>query len=427
MIANGYQKELIRSFFIIRALCLRDLHARNNLARGLHESYTRVTRERRADKMASGSSSSLPSQTNPTTTTTTTTTTTLGGIQTGNGSEKKNVKDVPLPDTLNILVNQLRDYIKKQKGIKDEIERHSIKSFKKVSDENSKLRKDVSLVLSGIQKDASAVENLKVELSQELINAEIAQQTSNTPLAFQHENTAPREYFQKLVESFEERMHLYRRQVEEVESHFASLQQPQTVSPQEISDVMKKLHETFITLAARMHEIHELVKLEKERYIDYREKAFGDRTNIFQRMTAAQQRSYTVLDMPGTTIGPSPFTSHNHTTNPYRSSSTSAQGFGVTRPSTGISNSFTSGLGNTSTLTGQTSGTNLFGSSGFGSTGFGASNTFGLSGASLSTSALGKSIGSSGLGGLGSSTSLNGSATSLQLQRPPLGTKRGKK
>ena len=69
-------------------------------------------------------------------------------------------------------------------------------------------------------------------MSQELINTEIARQTSNTPLAFQHENTAPREYFQKLVESFEERMHLYRRQVEEVESHLASLHQPQTVSPQ---------------------------------------------------------------------------------------------------------------------------------------------------------------------------------------------------
>jgi hypothetical protein len=34
-----------------------------------------------------------------------------------------------------------RDYIKKQKSIKDEIERQSIKSFKKVSDETSKLRK----------------------------------------------------------------------------------------------------------------------------------------------------------------------------------------------------------------------------------------------------------------------------------------------
>ncbi|CAB4016627.1 Hypothetical predicted protein [Paramuricea clavata] len=153
------------------------------------------------------------------------------------------------------------DYIKKQKSIKDEIERQSIKSFKGVSDETSKLRKDVSLVSSSIQKDASAVESLKVELSQELINAEVAQQTSNTPLAFQHENTAPREYFQRLIESFEERMYLYRRQVEEVESHLASLQQPQSVSPQEISVVMKKLHETFITLAARMHETHEAVKV----------------------------------------------------------------------------------------------------------------------------------------------------------------------
>jgi hypothetical protein len=82
-----------------------------------------------------------------------------------------------------------------------------------------------------------------------LINAEVAQQTSNTPLAFQHENTAPQEYFQRLIESFEERMYLYRRQVEEVESHLASLQQPQSVSPQGIfiiflssGDVSSTLH-----------------------------------------------------------------------------------------------------------------------------------------------------------------------------------------
>ena len=67
---------------------------------------------------------------------------------------------------------------------------------------------------------------------QELINAEIAQLTSTTPVAFQHENLAPQEYFKRLIQSFEERMFLYRRQVEEVESHLASLQQPQTISPQ---------------------------------------------------------------------------------------------------------------------------------------------------------------------------------------------------
>lgn len=106
----------------------------------------------------------------------------------------------------------------------------------------------------------------------------------------------------------------------------------------------------------------------------------------------------------------------------------------MVKPSTGFNSTFSSGFGisKPGSLTGnsgigQTSGTALFSSSGLGSTGFGTPNAFGLSGASLSNSALGKSIGSSGLAGLGSSNALNGTSTSLQLQKPPLGNKRGKK
>lgn len=43
---------------------------------------------------------------------------------------------------------------------------------------------------------------------------------------------APQEYFQRLVESFEERMLMYRKQIEIMESHMASLSQGQTLTPQ---------------------------------------------------------------------------------------------------------------------------------------------------------------------------------------------------
>ena len=43
---------------------------------------------------------------------------------------------------------------------------------------------------------------------------------------------APQEYFQRLVETFEERMLMYRKQIEIMESHMASLSQGQTLTPQ---------------------------------------------------------------------------------------------------------------------------------------------------------------------------------------------------
>lgn len=43
---------------------------------------------------------------------------------------------------------------------------------------------------------------------------------------------APQEYFARLVESFEERMQIYRKQIEIMESHLASLSQGQALTPQ---------------------------------------------------------------------------------------------------------------------------------------------------------------------------------------------------
>lgn len=108
-------------------------------------------------------------------------------------------------------------------------------------------------------------------------------------------------------------------------------------------------------------------------------------------------------------------------------------------PATGVAQGF--GLGNTSSLTGNTAVVGGFTPFGAGST-FGGQTSFGTSsglatsgfgastGIGLTNSALGKSIGSSGLGGLGTGslgTSFGGSTNSLQLQKPPLGNKRGKK
>ena len=43
---------------------------------------------------------------------------------------------------------------------------------------------------------------------------------------------APQEYFRRLVESFKERILIYRKQIEIIETHMASLSQGQTLTPQ---------------------------------------------------------------------------------------------------------------------------------------------------------------------------------------------------
>ena len=49
-----------------------------------------------------------------------------------------------------------------------------------------------------------------MRLLQELLNVEIAQRTKDTPPALQYENTAPYDYFNRLVAGFEAQMGHYR-------------------------------------------------------------------------------------------------------------------------------------------------------------------------------------------------------------------------
>lgn len=69
-------------------------------------------------------------------------------------------------------------------------------------------------------------------------------------------------YFEQLVEQFEARMLSYRQQIETLESHLSALQQPVRHSPSEIFTLIKRLHETFIALAAQLQQVHEAMKVQ---------------------------------------------------------------------------------------------------------------------------------------------------------------------
>ncbi|KAK3728853.1 hypothetical protein QZH41_020230, partial [Actinostola sp. cb2023] len=214
----------------------------------------------------------------------------------------QNLKDNQVPQPFLKVAEDIKNYVKQQKDHRDEISRFSISNIQKVQEETLALRQSLAVVSNSIQRDACAVENLKMDVAQELKSAEIAQHTSEIPPALQHENIAPQEYFQRLVESFEERMQIYRKQIEIMESHLASLSQGQTLTPQDLSLVMHKVHNTFIALAAQLHGIHEAVKLQREQYLNYRKAYFKDNTDVFITKTRISTKP-----IIGVAVGPSPF------------------------------------------------------------------------------------------------------------------------
>ncbi|CAL1536600.1 unnamed protein product [Lymnaea stagnalis] len=379
----------------------------------------------------------------------TTTTTGLGGVDpntvlksghnsgAGAASDGKTPKEVELPEPLAATVEPLLKYMKEEKAVREDIARMSSKPMIKVQEDVTALRQLLSVVANGLQRNACSVEKLKQEITQKLKNAEMAQRTRDIPAGLQYENTAPTEYFQHLVEEFEERMVTYRQQIETLDNHLAALHQPNPHTPSEVLSLLKKLHETFISLAAQLQQVHEAVKSQKEQFLTYRRVFHGDSKNIFHKPTPvikATKRTQ-FLDL----AGPSPFPGstnaaahamamvHIRAQQPQGPPITSLVGgshsafgstfgggmFGAPKPNTGFGNGISSvgasigGVGNLFSSTSLTSSPSTGG--------FGTPPTLGAS----TTAAL-------NLAG----TNLNVSANTkqpFQLQKPPQGAKRGKR
>ncbi|KAH9495232.1 Nucleoporin p58/p45 [Bulinus truncatus] len=354
-----------------------------------------------------------------------------GGM--GAASDGKTLKENPLPEQITATVEPLLKYVKEEKAVREDIARMSSKPMMKVQEDVTALRQLLSVVANGLQRNACSVEKLKQEMTQKLKNAEMAQRTKEIPAGLQYENTAPTEYFQHLVEEFEERMVTYRQQIETLDSHLAAVHQSTPHTPAELLSLLKKLHETFISLAAQLQQVHEAVKSQKEQFLTYRRVFHGDSKNIFYKPTPVPKAKRVQLS---DLAGPNPFPGttnaaahamamvHTRAQQPQGPPIASLVGtnqsfgggggiFGVAKPSTGLVGSSTSSGANIGGVGSLFSSTSSMLSPSIGA--FGTPPTLGAS----TTAAL-------NLAGTNLNMSANGKQP-FQLQKPPQGAKRGKR
>ncbi|VDI51203.1 nucleoporin p58/p45 [Mytilus galloprovincialis] len=216
----------------------------------------------------------------------------------------KTLKASQLPPEIYGTVDEFQKYTKSEKNVQDDLARSTSKPLYKVQEDVVALRQLLSVVSNGIQRNALVVEKLKHEMTQELKNAEMSMRTKDIPPGLQYDNTAPAEYFHRLVEDFENQMLSYRQQIETLEEHLASTHQPNKLTPDDLILLLRKLHETFIALAAQLHQVHEAVKTQKEHYLNYRKIFLHDTNNIFE--PEKKQQPQTRQDT-STHLGPTPF------------------------------------------------------------------------------------------------------------------------
>lgn len=356
------------------------------------------------------------------------TTASSSATESGKSGDGKTFKETPIDSFLINDIEDFRKYVKEEKMEMEQMKRMSSAQMMKVQEDYAAQRQLLSLVASGLQRNACAVDKLKREMTQDLKNAEMAIRTKETPPGLQYENMAPTQYFHDLIENFENQMLTYRQQIEMLENHLASIHQPNKLTLEELILLLKKLYEAFIAMAAQLQQVHEVVKTQKEHYLNYRKVFLGDTRNIFERQKKAPVKVTSIHHHH--MYGQSPFPGINNAAAVAMASaltrSQQPQSQVGAPPVTGFSN-FQSGSG--------------FGVSGLG--GFGSA-------APQSTAVKGFGTGGSLFGNtsnLATATSgsmfmspLSGPATAqpqlglssateqpFQLNKPPLGSKRGKR
>ncbi|KAK2859347.1 hypothetical protein Q5P01_003967 [Channa striata] len=361
-----------------------------------------------------------------------------------NAQDSKALKDENLPPVICNDAENFQKFVKEQKQVQEDISRMSSKAITKVQDDIKSLKQLLSVNASGLQRQALAIDKLKLETAQELKNADIALRTQKTPPGLQHENTAPSDYFRSLVEQFEVQLQQYRQQIEELENHLTTQSSGSHITPQDLTLAMQKLYQTFVAQAAQLQSVHENVKILKHQYLSYRRAFLEDSTDVFESKRASSRKWQTT---PRVTTGPAPFSSVPNAAAVAMAATLTQQ----QQPTPGTQAPLGAGFGNPfASAVGTSLGSSTLGGFG-GGPGFGGVGTGGSSFAFSSTS---KPTGGSLSAGFGSSSSsgfnfsnpgINPSAgltfgvsnppaagfgtggTLLQLKKPPAGNKRGKR
>ncbi|XP_018557518.1 nucleoporin p58/p45 isoform X2 [Lates calcarifer] len=328
-----------------------------------------------------------------------------------NAQDSKALKDENLPPVICQDVENFQKFVKEQKQVQEDISRMSSKAISKVQDDIKSLKQLLSVSASGLQRQALAIDKLKLETAQELKNADIALRTQKTPPGLQHENTAPSDYFRSLVEQFEVQLQQYRQQIEELENHLTTQSTGSHITPQDLTLAMQKLYQTFVAQAAQLQSVHENVKILKHQYLSYRRAFLEDSTDVFESKRASNRKWQST---PRVTTGPAPFSSVPNAAAVAMAATLTQQ----QQPTPGTQAPLGAGFGNPfASAVGTSLGSSTLG--GFGSS---SSTGFNFSNPGINPSAgLTFGVSNPPAAGFGTGGPL------LQLKKPPAGNKRGKR
>ncbi|KAL6430441.1 hypothetical protein ACFW04_007811 [Cataglyphis niger] len=226
------------------------------------------------------------------------------GLSQGNSSSTA-AKENLLPNELMQTIDKFKEFVKMQKALSSDIARGSARPLNRCAEDTASLMEILSTLSGSVQRDRSAADKLKQDTAKALQSAEIAQRTHDTPPGLQYENNAPLQFFMELADNFEHDLMLFRSQIETTEKHIQAMMAPRTLTPQELTMAMSKLHESLVAVAGRLQSVHAKVQQQKEQYLNFRKYVLKDNTNVFDSIKTNGKSSRNSIER--ITSGPTPF------------------------------------------------------------------------------------------------------------------------
>lgn len=213
------------------------------------------------------------------------------------------IKETIVPDEIAKTVDALKSHIKGQKTLSSDIGRTSTSRLSNVSNEINNIQWALQEISNSVDTNYKQIKLLRKETSKTIQAVEMAQRTQDTPAGLQFENTAPFQFFLSLVAKYEQDLINFRQQIALTEHHMRSLTNPQTVSPDDLKRGFRQINESFISLAGRLHELHQKVETQKEQFLNLRKYRLRDTTNVFAKIDNPEIK----VDTTNITCGPTPF------------------------------------------------------------------------------------------------------------------------
>ncbi|KAI9333693.1 hypothetical protein BDR26DRAFT_921228 [Obelidium mucronatum] len=208
---------------------------------------------------------------------------------------EKSTRYGELPENIRSELNAFETFVQKQIELSEEI---AASGFTKRINASRSEFKNIELKYQGLKslldRDNALIQNLRGMVGKEMKTADFATRfvdsyQTHRQASMTFNNTDSFQYFVNLTNNLESRLQSYRQTIDDLERHLQYSSQKSQYSPQAIAEIIKQQHDSFLVIASKVSAAHEALGKQRDAFLAYRKKYFGDNKNPFRKGYVGQE------------------------------------------------------------------------------------------------------------------------------------------